>query len=171
MIALFYGGASSGKSSLAEDFAVKKASESGGKLCYVATMIPFGSEGERRVASHLKKREGKGFSLCEKYTDIQDAEVSKTVLLECVGNLVANEMFAENPKSDVCEYILQGIKQLSKKCDNLIIVSSDLSGGCENPSEETLEYIKNIEKINCGIANFADKTFRVCVGIAVKQNK
>ncbi len=179
MIALFYGGASSGKSSLAENFAVAKNAEiaiksksqhENKKLTYLATMIPFGKEGARRIENHKKKREGKGFDVCEKFTNIGEAEISSgTVLLECVGNLLANEMFREEKKADVADFVLQSVKQLSEKCDNLILVSSDLSDGCENPSKETLEYIKINEKINKMICEIADEVYRVCVGIAIKE--
>ncbi|MFI3167724.1 MAG: bifunctional adenosylcobinamide kinase/adenosylcobinamide-phosphate guanylyltransferase [Bacillota bacterium] len=195
MIALFYGGASSGKSKLAEDFAVAKNAqaqqnaeiqenaemqqnaqaqqnaEALKSLTYLATMQPFGDAGKRRIENHKKKREGKGFEVCEQFTDIANANVnSGTVLLECVGNLLANEMFSvENIPQNVCEIILSGIEKLSQKCDNLIIVSSDLSGGCENPTAETLEYINNMQKINSGICEICNEVYRVCVGIAIKQ--
>ncbi len=169
MIALFYGGSSSGKSSLAENFAVEKCEN--GKLCYLATMIPFGSEGERKVESHKQKREGKGFDVCEKFTDIASANINGgTVLLECVGNLVANEMFdKQGVKTDVVRHIANGIKQLSKKCENLVLVSSDISEISENLSAETLEYIKNLNEINREISKFCDEVYRVCVGIAIKE--
>lgn len=169
MIALFYGGASSGKSSRAEDFAVcKNAEGENSTLFYLATMQPYGSEGARRIENHKEKRSGKGFVVIEKYTDIADIEVSGgCVLLECLGNLLANEMFKQTPKSDVVGHVCDSVLQLSKKCDNLIMVSSDLSGGCENPSPETLEYIKNMEKINSLLTKISDKVYRVCVGIAI----
>ncbi len=169
MIALFYGGSSSGKSSHAENFAVKMGGN--GKLCYLATMIPFGSEGERKVESHKQKREGKGFETCEKFTDIASGNVNGgTVLLECLGNLVANEMFDDNGvKTDVASHIANGIKQLSEKCENLVLVSSDISETSETLSSETLEYIKNLNEINREISKFCDEVYRVCVGIAIKE--
>ena len=50
MLTLVIGGSGSGKSSFGE----KLAQESNSKLYYLATMIPYGDEGKRRVERHLK---------------------------------------------------------------------------------------------------------------------
>ena len=48
MLTLIIGGSGSGKSSFGEELAQKSNS----KLCYLATMIPYGDEGKRRVERH-----------------------------------------------------------------------------------------------------------------------
>ena len=49
MLTLIIGGSGSGKSSFGEELAQKSNS----KLYYLATMIPYGDEGKRRVERHL----------------------------------------------------------------------------------------------------------------------
>ncbi len=173
MIALFYGGASSGKSEIAENFAVQKNLECGGKpLIYMATMLPYGEEGKRKIAAHKRKRNGKGFEVVEQFYDIGNTPaLGGTVLFECIGNILANEMFCEGGiKKHVVEFILVGLKQLASKCDNLIIVSNDLSDGGDSVTKSTIEYITNLEKINKEIATcIADEVYCVRVGIPIKR--
>ena len=94
-VTLVIGAAASGKSAYAESLCLGHD----GPRVYLATMEPFGEEGARRIARHRALREGKGFSTLECTRDV-GAAVSGlprgcTLLLEDVGNLVANELFAE----------------------------------------------------------------------------
>ena len=88
-----------GKSALAEELAMNTGDAT---RYYLATMEVFDNEGSMRVERHRKARAGKGFITVEKPYDIWDLEGevmdigSATVLLECVSNLVGNEM-NENP--------------------------------------------------------------------------
>ncbi len=66
MLTLIIGGSGSGKSSFGEELAQKSNS----KLYYLATMIPYGDEGKRRVERHLKLRKGKGFETIEALTSV-----------------------------------------------------------------------------------------------------
>ena len=99
MITLVIGTQDSGKSALAEDL----AQESDGKLYYLATMKVCDEEGRKRIERHRKAREGKGFETIERQIRIADAAADiddheeATVLLECMANLVANEMY-DNPE-------------------------------------------------------------------------
>ena len=94
-VTLVIGASASGKSAYAESLCLGHD----GPRVYLATMEPFGEEGARRIARHRALREGKGFSTLERTRDV-GAAVSGlprgcTLLLEDVGNLVANELFAE----------------------------------------------------------------------------
>ena len=55
MTILLSGGNKNGKSGYAQDIAVKLAD--GGKLYYVATMIPYDDEDRARVARHIERSE------------------------------------------------------------------------------------------------------------------
>ena len=92
MLVVIIGGSGSGKSEFAENMAVKLRKN---RLIYAAAMMPFGSEGEARIRRHRKARKDKGFITVEKYTCLKSLEVQEgdTVLLECMSNLLANEMF------------------------------------------------------------------------------
>ncbi len=164
MIILVYGGSSCHKSLFAESLCLKL----GGDLVYLATMRPYGKEGEMRVEKHRNMRKGKGFSTLEKYTNLEEISFvgRETLLLECVGNLVANEMFDEFPfKKDVANKVVESIYELSKKVKNLVVVSNNIGNSVENDSEENVCYIKNIGEINQGIAKFANEVYEVVVGL------
>ncbi len=99
MMYLIIGGSGSGKSAYAEEllFSLPDA----GKKYYIATMQVCDEESERRVKKHRKQREGKRFYTIEQPVHVSGALTQmdagkKSAMLECVSNLVANEMFAKD---------------------------------------------------------------------------
>ena len=54
MFALIFGGSGSGKSEYAEKLSCELAQKN--EKYYIATMIPYGEEGKKRVESHKKLR-------------------------------------------------------------------------------------------------------------------
>ena len=58
MIVVVYGGSGSGKSKFAEGLLEKTE----GEKIYMATMLPYGEDGKKRIEKHLKQRENKGLS-------------------------------------------------------------------------------------------------------------
>ena len=98
MMVLVIGGSGSGKSDFAEGEACLLGGEHGGQKYYVAAMRVFDEEGRQKVGRHQRMRAGKGFVTVEQFTDVGRAaegmgEEPAAVLLECMSNLVANEMF------------------------------------------------------------------------------
>lgn len=94
MVYTVIGGSGSGKSAYAEQLVCKIAGQK--SRYYLATMQVYGEEGKARVARHRKAREGKGFLTVEQTTDVAEVlteGTDGTLLLECMSNLVANEMF------------------------------------------------------------------------------
>lgn len=97
MLYLITGGSASGKSEFAEKTALKLGDNK--KMFYVATMQIYDEESRKRVEKHRKMREGKGFETVECQTDISRIKAENSaILIECLSNLLANEMFAENGK-------------------------------------------------------------------------
>lgn len=100
MLYFITGVSGSGKSEYAENLAVRLSS--GAPLYYAATMEPYGAEGQARIARHHKLRAGKGFRTIECYRSItrivdeigREQYCDAVILLECMSNLLANEMFA-----------------------------------------------------------------------------
>jgi adenosylcobinamide kinase/adenosylcobinamide-phosphate guanylyltransferase len=94
MVIVVIGGSGSGKSEFAENLAVKLNRD---HLIYIATMQPFGEEGRKRIVRHQVLRQDKNFHTIECYTDLDILSITEktTVLLECMSNLVANEMFSD----------------------------------------------------------------------------
>ena len=93
MFTLVIGGSASGKSEYAERFVLSL--DGSGPRIYIATMEPFGSEAQARIARHHAMRRGRGFETLECYQNIGSISVplNSNVLLEDLGNLVANELF------------------------------------------------------------------------------
>ena len=68
---------------------------------YIATMYPYGEETEKKIERHRMLRKGKGFETLEWYTGLklhleEGSLQGSDVLLECMSNLVANEMYMES---------------------------------------------------------------------------
>ena len=127
MITLITGGSGSGKSAYAEKYICHASNEKGYKeKYYIATMQVFDDEGQRKIDRHRRLRAGKGFITIEQPRDIQNAvsklqsesslKTGRSALLECMSNLVANEMFQEDgAKDDTVPEILEGISEIEKQ--------------------------------------------------------
>ena len=99
MLTLVTGGSGSGKSAFAED---RVLSFGDAQRIYIATMHPFDEESHKRIERHQKMRAGKCFETVECYTGLKNVKLPAgcVVLLECMSNLVANEMFEEQGAHD-----------------------------------------------------------------------
>lgn len=161
MFVLVTGGSGSGKSEFAENKAVRL----GENRTYIACMKPYGEEAEGRTARHRRQRDGKGFKTAERFTDIKNLAVNGTALLECMSNLLANEMFGGSGKNAVSE-ITEGVNSLLGKCENLVIVTNEVSSDGVVYDTETEQYKKNLGKINCMLASLADEVYEVSCGMA-----
>ena len=166
MRTLVIGGAASGKSELAESLVVSGI----GPRYYIATMMPHGSESQRRIKKHRLMREKKGFTTFECYTGLASLKLPArgTVLLECLGNLTANEMFApEGAGSSAYESMLAGIKSLEEQCDDLVVVTNDVFADGGAYPQETKNYINVLGEINQAVAGRFDRLLEVVCGIPI----
>lgn len=165
---LITGGSGSGKSAYAEAQILVLNGEC---RVYLATMYPYDEESRQRIARHRKMRAEKNFTTVECYRDLEKTEIPEhaDVLLECMSNLTANEMFwPEGAGSDTEEQILRGVEWLRRKARNLVIVSNEIfSDGCEYDSG-TKEYQRTLGKINCRLAELADRVTEVVYGIPLE---
>lgn len=102
MLHIVYGGSASGKSSYAESFALSLQGD--GRLLYIATMYPYkwntteiDPETMQRIERHRAMRADKGFDTVECYRHVEHivAKRQDVLLLECMSNLLANEMYLE----------------------------------------------------------------------------
>ena len=76
MFTLVIGGAASGKSEYAEELILASPLR---PRIYIATMEPFGAEGQARIARHRELRRGKGFQTVERYTVIEGMNLPAVV--------------------------------------------------------------------------------------------
>ena len=205
MITLITGGSGSGKSAYAEKYICHALKEKGCKeKYYIATMQVFDDEGQRKIDRHRRLRAGKGFITIEQPRDIQDAvsklqsesslKTGRLALLECMSNLVANEMFPPVDASDtkeagvkkealdepdnmrdyentlislVSKKVLKDVSILSENVAELVIVTNNVfeDGVCYD--ESTMNYIKAMGTVNRGLAAMAESVVEVVAGIPV----
>lgn len=169
MLVLIIGGSASGKSEIAESICQKLIS---GKKAYIATMAVNDIESEKRVLKHKEMRKDKGFDTFEsplcKDLNIADLGLYNTALLECISNLLANEMFIAKKNSiDANSYICSFIDKINKGIDNIIVVSNDVFGDYMDYDPFTREYLISLAKINKSIAKKANVVIECVCGIPV----
>ena len=159
------GGSGSGKSAFAEEQILKFPEKN---RLYIATMVCFDEESRQRVKRHRKMRKEKHFDTLECPTDLVHVRIPKdtAVLLECMSNLTANEMYQEKGSGDHCvEEILAGIRHVKEQCRNLIIVTNEIFSDGMDYDEETRRYQKYLGEINVRMASMADLVAEVVYSI------
>ena len=166
MIFLVTGGAASGKSEYAEKLACRLSAIDGGTLIYLATMQPAGDpETAARIRRHQALRAGKGFRALERCRDLSGVQVpgQSVVLLECLMNLAANEMFAPDGDSDLAfDRICAGLAHLAEQSRHLIVVSGDLFSDGAVYSPETEAYRRLLARLHTWLAARAEIREIVC---------
>lgn len=165
MITLITGGSKCGKSALAE----KIICVFSGRKFYIATMKPYGEEAFCAIERHREMRHGKGFETIEKYTDLNEIVLTEksAVLIECMGNLCANEMFRDGEVINPTEKIISDIKYLANMCECLTIVTNEVGNDGISYESSTEKYIACINEINRRISQFADNVIECVCGIPV----
>ena len=112
MLTLVLGGAASGKSAYAESLVLK----TGLPRYYLATMQVWDAECAARVEKHRKMRAQKQFETleCPLHLDRLSLPGRGTVLLEDLGNLVANELYSPGGAGKhTAEAVLAGLAQVN----------------------------------------------------------
>ena len=179
MLVLIIGGSGSGKSAYAEEYTVRISGER--TKYYLATMRVFDEESRKKIEKHRKQRSGKGFvtieqpiSICEALEKMDDfgknpAE-GRTALLECMSNLVANEMFSnEIPSSHeaVTDKVIRETELLNRELEHLVIVTNNVFEDGLIYDEITTEYMKALGAANEKLAVMADRVVEIVVGIPI----
>jgi len=154
MTILILGPNQSGKSAYAEEIALRWAT---GTLHYIATMIPYGVEGQARVDKHREQRSGHNFITVEKPDHVSGLEFppGATVLLEDISNLLGNAMFTGKGGGNA-DTVFEDITALCKKCENAVLVSIDGLTPEKDYDEETREYIRALNRLNKRVAHHSD---------------
>ena len=168
MVHLITGGSGSGKSAYAEEQVLTAGA---GRRIYIATMIPYGEEGRQRVERHRKLRREKQFETIECYTDLSQLSLDpdSIVLLECMSNLVANEMYEkEGAGSDTVEAVCRGVLRLAGQVRHLFLVTNEVCSDGMTYDPDTLRYIDYLGQVNQKLAAMADYVTEVVYGIPVR---
>lgn len=177
MLLLVMGGGASGKSGWAETEAVRLAG--GGPIYYLATLDPDGPGNDAIIRNHRKRRDGKGFITIEAGSDIDrlpfaENAADATVLLECLSNLLANEMFGGTGSGDsfftessrernigVPEKTVREVIALSRRVKNLVVVTNLVFSDGITYEKETADYIRNLGTVNTAVLNAADRAVEI----------
>lgn len=173
MINMMYvvtGGSGSGKSAYAEDLIMKlKAESQDSQLIYLATMLPYGEETQKKIERHKKLRAGKGFKTVECFGELKKLtwHENDIVLLECMSNLLADEIYEVKSEAPA-EEIMAGIKCICDNAKHLVVVTNEVFSDGVMYDEETLKYIEILAEINCSMAETADEVTEVVCGIPVR---
>ena len=171
MLTIVTGGSGSGKSAFAED---KVLAFGEAQRVYIATMHPFDEESHKRIERHRKMRAGKGVETIECYTGLKDVQLPSgcVVLLECMSNLVANEMFEEQGAHEqTVKDIMSGIDELVRQAAHVVIVTNEIFSDAVVFDKEMASYLEYLGKINQAVALRADEVVEVVYGIPVYQKK
>ena len=167
MFHLITGGSGSGKSAYAEQCILDFQ---GNNRIYIATMYPFDEESHKRIQRHREMRKEKKFSTIECYTGLRSLELPNDadVLLECMSNLTANEMYQEQGAGeDTPGQILDGIENLRKKGRNLVGVTNEVFSDGITYAPDTMRYLSYLGEINQQMGRMADRVTEVVYGIPV----
>ncbi|MDQ0153031.1 adenosylcobinamide kinase/adenosylcobinamide-phosphate guanylyltransferase [Moryella indoligenes] len=166
-VILIIGGSASGKSECAE----RCVTALGGARVYLATMEESGGESRSRIEKHRTQRAGRGFRTVECARGLEAAEIApeEVVLLECLSNLVANEMFLPDGtvrEAAVCEaLLLQELRALRRRCRALVVVGNILTEEPVSPEPLTAQWLQLFSAVQNQLAAEAEAVYRVTAGI------
>lgn len=169
MITLIIGGSGSGKSEFAENYVVSRGEKT---RYYIATMYPYDEECKRKIARHREMRKEKAFTTMECYTRLETIAFPKKgiVLLDCLSNLLANEMYQEDGrKENTAEVIVQSLLFLASQAEELVIVSNDVFTDGGSYDSFTMAYLDTFAAIHRMLGNHADQVIEVVYGIPVYE--
>lgn len=176
MMVLVTGGSGSGKSEYAENLLCRCSKEEAGQLVYVATMLPYGRETRLKIERHRQMRCGKGFETVECYTNLAGLAErlreygSCSVLLECISNLAANELYEEEGAGEgAADAVLRGIEAIRVQARHVVVVTNEVNAeGFAGCGLSMQKYRQVMGEINCRLAAMADRVTEVVYGIAVE---
>lgn len=174
MLYLITGGSGSGKSEYAEKIICELCEKAGGgKKIYIATMIPYGEETRQKIERHRMMRTKKAFETEECYTDLRgfaDHCMKRMgeptyVLLECMSNLIANELFESGGAGEnTFLAVTEGLQKLMDCCRDIVVVTNEVSSESGEDSAEMQRYKQILAAVNCWMAERAEKVVEVVYG-------
>ena len=166
------GGARSSKSEWAEQMILSLSP--GAPRVYLATAQVSDEDMRRRVARHRVARSGRGFLTLERTRDLSGIlpaiPPDAAVLLECLPNWLANEMFREDGSVGdpalLEEEIFRAALALKERCRHLLIVSDDIFSDGVTYDEPTESYRRLLGRLHVRLAGAADAAVECMAGLA-----
>lgn len=165
MLIVITGGSGSGKSKFAEDILGALVPE---EKVYLATMEDIDGEMKSRIRNHRDMRRDKNFRTIEQGTSLETLSLKgeKGVLLECMSNLLANEMYKKGGvvRNDVAMHILNGVAVLKEQTEHVVIVTNEMCSDVP-PGSEMKQYLKEAGVMNQSLVKESDIFVEVVYGI------
>lgn len=177
-IILVTGGARSGKSLFAENYAQAQQQ----KLAYIATAQIYDSEMETRVALHRQRRANDWQTFEAPYdadqTILQAAKDAQVILFDCLTlyttNLLLKPGTPEDPKEKQ-QYIMAEIDKLLISARNsqvvVLFVTNEVGMGIVPDNALARQYRDVAGLVNQKVAACADEVYLVVSGLAVEIKK
>lgn len=175
------GGVRSGKSQFAEQLAGNRRSRSETlTLHYIATGVAMDSEMTERIHRHQRQR-SQGIDQWQTWEQPRNLALLSTcfnnqdmMLLDCLTNLVNNELFADFSRVQEGEYqrevmlnIQMGIGKLRERGHTLIVVSNEIFHEVVPAGESVLLYVKLLGKLHQWLVQEADEAYLVEAGVPI----
>ena len=168
MRALVVGGSGSGKSAYAERLAARLSS----RRTYVATMRNEGSEARKRIRRHLEQRVELGFVTIECPDSLEPACAEATdsvALVDDLGNLVANTLFAEDgtmaEPAEVLGRLVSEVDALAHTYQHVVLMGNEVGAEGPHPYAGTDTWVRLVGALNCRIAALFDEVIEVVAGM------
>ena len=169
MIVLITGGAKNGKSSYAQELAVKLAH--GGIHYYIATMIPVDEEDRERIRRHIADRDGMGFETVEcgrnLLSCLDRVDKSGSFLLDSATALLMNELFVPPDwQMDIAagQRCGEDMVQFARSVANIVIVSDYIYSDAARYDEITETYRRCLAEIDRKLAAISDVVLELSAG-------
>jgi len=183
MITLVTGGARSGKSHFAEQFASSLSTHG----IYIATAQAFDQEMNERIALHRKQRDNESFQWAtweaplqlteclesiHKHTIDNESVEEPVILIDCMTLWLSNwfmELDVEHEGNDKLLEVIHTLLQYLKKYPYpVVIVSNEVGSGIVPLNKLSRMYRDEAGRLNQRIAALADKVFLVTAGIPIE---
>ena len=107
----------------------------------------------------------------ECYTDLAHADIPKdsVVLLECLSNLTANELFSPGGAGKATEEAIRcGLMHLKELARDVCVVTNEIFSDGMEYDPETRYYMEVLGNINRYLAEISDACYEVVYGIALR---
>ena len=188
---LISGGCKNGKSSYAQNLAVKLAEKTPEipenkvanppSLIYFATMIPHDSEDDERIQKHREDRKNLGFSTVECGKSISEAakklEPGSVVLFDSLTALVANEMFdgrtdfdsLETEEEPILQKLQDELKILMAQVSSVIFVTDTIFNDGKIYDKTTELYRKILAKTEQFVAKNCDRVVEMTSKLKIES--